>query len=231
MSANQGPKPRCSSHTHRRALILVDLSVEQMSAVERHDADAIVANLIRLVTAREEASFTKESQNSATGIFHLGIDCRLWLKSPQESSLSKVWPEAGRTMFVADSDGASLIPELGAIIQSSRHDNPTAGIPWIFVPKNNYSCFANTQLHNILQEHDISTVYIAGINTDYCIFATALDAFSYHYDTYVIRDAVTSVRGRNAHDEGLHNLTRHFGETILVTTDQVGVLSLACQQE
>ena len=132
MSANQGPNPRCNSHTRRRALILVDLSVEQMSAVERLGADAIVANLIRLVTAPEEdASSTKESQNSATGIFHLGIDCRLWLKSPQESSLSKVWPEAGRTLFVAESDGASLIPELGAIIQSSsRHDNPTAGIPY-----------------------------------------------------------------------------------------------------
>ena len=135
MSADQGPTSRQNSHTRRRALILVDLSVEQMYAVERHDADAIVANLIRLVTAREEASFTKNSQNSATGIFHLGIDFRLWLKSPHESSLSKVWPEAGRTLFVAESDGASLIPELGAIIQSSsRRDNPTAGIPWIFVP-------------------------------------------------------------------------------------------------
>ena len=58
MSADQGPTSRQNSHTRRRALILVDLSVEQMPAVERHDADAIVANLIRLVTAREEASST-----------------------------------------------------------------------------------------------------------------------------------------------------------------------------
>ena len=51
--SDQGPPlapPRRTSN-RRRALILVDLSVEQMSAVARHRADAVVANCLRLVQA------------------------------------------------------------------------------------------------------------------------------------------------------------------------------------
>jgi len=180
----------------RRALIVVDMSVEQMSAVQ-YQAATVTRNCRRLVSA-------------AKNVFDLCIDSKLWLTSPEKSSLSKVWPETAKSVFVAGSEGASLIPEL--------RDLPG----WTtFVPKNNYSCFANSNLLSVLKDKNITEVYIAGINTDYCVFATALDAFQFHFDTFVVRDAVTSVRGKEAHQEGLRNLERHFSETILVTTDQV----------
>ena len=55
------------------------------------------------------------------------------------------------------------------------------------------------------QNGNIEEVYLVGINTDYCVFATAMDSFSNKFRTYIIRDAVTSVRGKAAHEEGLCN--------------------------
>jgi nicotinamidase-related amidase len=185
----------------RRALIVVDMSREQMSAVS-YRAATVTENCRRLASCED---------------FDLRIDSKLWLTTPEESSLSWVWPESAKTLFVAGSKGASLIPEL-------------ADCNLRFVPKNNYSCFANSDLLSILQQEDVSDVYVVGINTDYCVFATAMDAFAHKFRTYVIQDAVTSVRGKAAHEEGLRNLERHFGPDALVSTDDV-LRTLQASQE
>ena len=179
----------------RRALIIVDMSNEQVSTVH-HNRKQVIQHCRTLAL-------------NENGFFHLCIDCRLWLSSPDESSLSWVWPETAKTMFVAGSEGASLTPEL-------------CGIPHVkFVAKNNYSCFTKSTLLSTLQEADIDEVYICGINTDYCVFATALDSFQHEFQTFVIADAVTSVRGREAHAQGLRNLERHFSAKALVLTNSI----------
>lgn len=180
----------------RRALVIVDMSHEQVSAI-KHNRKQVIQNCQRLAL-------------NENGFFDLCIDCRLWLSSPKESSLSWVWPETAISMFVAGSEGASLISELCDIRPSIK-----------FVPKNNYSCFAKSTLLSTLQEAKIDQVYICGINTDYCVFATAMDSFQHQFRTFVVADAVTSVRGRDAHVQGLHNLERHFSEKALVLTSNI----------
>ncbi|KAL3923239.1 MAG: hypothetical protein SGILL_001767, partial [Bacillariaceae sp.] len=138
------------------------------------------------------------------------IDSRLWLRSPEESSLAWVWPETAKTMFVADTEGASLIPELQLYYDSNNIMQ--------FSAKNNYSCFANSNLLSILQDASVEEVFVAGINTDYCVFATALDSYQYKFRTFVVQDAVTSVGGKAAHEEGLRNLLKHMGDQVLVKT-------------
>lgn len=179
----------------RRALIIVDMSVEQMSAVT-YNARQVIQNCKSL--ALNESKF-----------FHLCIDCKLWLRSPEESSLSWVWPETATTMFVAGSEGASLIPELRDVSNLK------------FIPKNNYSCFANSKLLQTLRDANISDVYICGINTDYCVFATAMGSFENNYRTFVITDAITSNGGRVAHNQGLRNLEKHFSARVFITTGEI----------
>lgn len=179
----------------QRALIIVDMSVEQMSAVT-YNAQQVIQNCKSL--ALNERKF-----------FHLCIDCRLWLRSPEESSLSWVWPETATTMFVAGSEGASLIPELRDVSNLK------------FIPKNNYSCFANSNLLETLREANIHEVYICGINTDYCVFATAMGSFENKFRTCVITDAITSNGGRVAHNQGLHNLEKHFSSRVFITTEEI----------
>lgn len=175
--------------------MIVDMSNEQVSAVE-HNKKRMIHNCQSL--ARNKSNF-----------FSLILDCRLWLNSPEESSLSWVWPETAKTIFVAGSKGASLIPELDSIPHLR------------FVPKKNYSCFADSTLLETLHLGNIEEVYICGINTDYCVFATAMDSFQHKFKTFVIGDAVTSVRGREAHIQGLHNIERHFSSKALILTNDI----------
>lgn len=180
----------------RRALIVVDMSVEQVGGIH-YNKKSLVDHCQQLC-------------HNANHFFDIILDSRLWLRSPEESSLSWVYSETAQTMFVADSEGASLIPEL-------RSDNVQ------FVEKNNYSCFANSKLLEILQHNDVDEVYICGINTDYCVFLTALDAFQYKFRTFVVQDAVSSTLGKAAHEEALGNLTKHMGDAVLVNTkDSIG---------
>lgn len=51
----------------------------------------------------------------------------------------------------------------------------------------------DTGLADYLKEHGVTDVYIAGLATDYCVQATALDAVSLGFRTYVIEDACRGV--------------------------------------
>mmetsp|Transcript_17146 Transcript_17146/g.27803 ORF Transcript_17146/g.27803 Transcript_17146/m.27803 type:complete len:192 (-) Transcript_17146:655-1230(-) len=177
----------------RRALIVVDMSVEQVAGID-YQSKILVANCQTLC-------------QDTTHFFDLIIDSRLWLRSPSESSLAWVEPGTAKTLFVADSEGASLIPDLRTFSKNMQ-----------FVEKNNYSCFANSKLRSILQEAKMEEVYVCGINTDFCVFLTALDSFQFMFKTYVIEDAVSSVCGEAAHKDGLRNLTKHLGDQALVKT-------------
>lgn len=50
-----------------------------------------------------------------------------------------------------------------------------------------------TGLNGYLREHQINTVYIVGIATDFCVAWTAIDAAELGFDTYVIEDACTAI--------------------------------------
>ena len=49
--------------------------------------------------------------------------------------------------------------------------------------------FSNTDLHDKLTKAGITTVYIAGLASDYCVSWTAKDAKSLGYESIVITDA------------------------------------------
>lgn len=55
-------------------------------------------------------------------------------------------------------------------------------------------------LLSILQKESISTLYIGGLATDYCVKHSAIDAVQAGIETYVIEDAVRAV-GMKEHDE------------------------------
>src|SRR5262249_28362220 len=52
---------------------------------------------------------------------------------------------------------------------------------------------AATDLERILRDHHIDEVYVCGLATDYCVKATALDAVSHGFKTYLIEDASRGV--------------------------------------
>jgi len=57
---------------------------------------------------------------------------------------------------------------------------------------------ASAPLSLKLREHDIDTVFVVGLATDYCVRHTALDAKKAGFDVFVISDGVRAVGGAEA---------------------------------
>ncbi len=50
-----------------------------------------------------------------------------------------------------------------------------------------------TELDSYLKRNEISTIYVAGLTTDYCVYFTVLDGLSLGYNVFVIEDACRAV--------------------------------------
>jgi nicotinamidase/pyrazinamidase len=116
-----------------------------------------------------------------------------------------IWP----VHCVADTWGARLHPDLSAPDDSPRIRKGANG-------EDGYSGFTMrdpttgeeipTKLDGLLRDRAIEHAVIAGLATDYCVKATALDARRLGYDTHVLTDAIAAVElapgdGQRAIDE------------------------------
>lgn len=66
-----------------------------------------------------------------------------------------------------------------------------------------YSAFeaTNKALTDFLRENNIEQFYICGLATDYCVKASAIDAVTQGFHTYVITDAIAAVNVQPGDDE------------------------------
>jgi nicotinamidase/pyrazinamidase len=93
---------------------------------------------------------------------------------------------------VQDSAGARFHPDLklpADAIVISKGDDPA---------KPGYSAFdghtsSGKTLLRDLRERNVTTLYVAGIATDYCVKATALDALQAGIEVRVLKDAITGI--------------------------------------
>jgi len=56
--------------------------------------------------------------------------------------------------------------------------------------------------------------------TDYCVFATALDAFYNGFNVYVVHDACSSVCGSSGHKQGLIMIEKFLTKEVLTSTSK-----------
>jgi len=89
---------------------------------------------------------------------------------------------------VAGTRGAELMPPVGAgaddlVIHKGVGVNGAG-----------YSGFDETSLQRQLQDKGITRVGVAGIATEYCVRATALDALKAKFDTTVLEDLIRAVQ-------------------------------------
>ncbi len=62
-----------------------------------------------------------------------------------------------------------------------------------FVVKHYFDGFYKTKLGDFLQKNKITDVYICGVNTDVCVFHTAIGSSIRGYKTFVIKDATETI--------------------------------------
>lgn len=79
------------------------------------------------------------------------------------------------------------------------------------IEKNVNSAFIGTDLKQRLDEQQIRSVVITGIQTDHCVSTTARMAGNFGYTTYVISDATatfdrTSISGEKISSQAIHDI-------------------------
>ena len=94
-----------------------------------------------------------------------------------------IWPAHA----VQDTDDAALHPGLHAnrITQIVRKGTDTK--------RDAYSAFDGTGLAQTLRDAGIRRVFVAGLATDYCVKASAIDAINAGFETVAVTDAVRAV--------------------------------------
>jgi nicotinamidase/pyrazinamidase len=151
-------------------LIVVDVQNDFCAggALEVRDGDAVIEPINRLA---KDVSFV--------------VATRDW-HPPDHRSFAEQggpWP----VHCVRDTFGAQLHENLdrsavNAIVDAGR--TPEA---------EGYSGFEDTDLEQLLRDHDIDTVHVAGLALDYCVKATALDAKAAGFEVIVHRSATRAV--------------------------------------
>lgn len=70
-------------------------------------------------------------------------------------------------------------------------------------------------LDEILKNRKIDTLFIAGLATDYCVRASALDGITNGYRVYIVRDAVGAVEVNHGDgDQALEEIVRRGGRIV-----------------
>lgn len=88
-----------------------------------------------------------------------------------------------------------------------------------YVAKRRYSAFFQTGLRLLLEELGVSTLIVAGFDTNICVRHTLADAYFNNYDSVVVADATaTFLVGTQAN--GLHEIEVCYG-SLLASTDEV----------
>ncbi len=137
--------------------------------------------------------------------FDLVIASKDW--HPEQTVHFEKWP----VHCVRDTFGAAFHPDL-----------QTNQIQQVFLKgtenKNDgYSAFeaTNINLESFLRDKGVQSLYIAGLATDFCVKASAIDASDKGFSTFVIRDATKAVNLQPGDDEKAYQAMIVAGCTLI----------------
>lgn len=94
------------------------------------------------------------------------------------------------------------------IVEGLRLDNA------LRVAKTRDSAFHGTNLLDLLREHDVEKVTLAGVSTHSCIFHTAAAAYAYDIKVNILENCVDD-EDKSAHREALDYLRREYRQKII----------------
>jgi nicotinamidase-related amidase len=174
----------------RTALLVVDV---QNDFCGGGAGEAVRAGLTRLVTAARASDVLR--------VFIRAIYDRNYLSAPFAAQLAKL----GRLGMVCQ-EGTR-----GAAYWSGFEAQP--GPREIEVVKHRYSAFRGTGLADILRQHGVDTVVVAGLTLSTCVGATARDAFLDDFFVVIAADAVHDPDPAR-HASELTFLDRMFGSVL-----------------
>jgi nicotinamidase/pyrazinamidase len=176
----------------RSALLVVDVQYDfcPEGALAVPEGDAVVAPINAIISRFRHVVLTQDWHPAG----HV--------------SFASTW--AGREPYeTVEADGIPQVLWPDHCVQGSRgaafHEGLDLDRATVVIRKgtrsrlDSYSAFiendrvTSTGLDGWLRDLGVTTVYIAGLATDYCVFYSALDAFRFGYEVVVVADAVRGV--------------------------------------
>lgn len=157
----------------------------------------------------KDGDLVVEVINEIIDKFELVISSQDW--HPEDSVHFKKWP----VHCVADTKGAEFHPKLNSskinLKLKKGTDNKDDG----------YSAFeaTNINLSQYLKDNEVTTLYICGLTTDYCVKESALDAVKNGIHTYVITDAIAAVNAKQRDDKKALKEMHVNGVTLIDSTE------------
>jgi nicotinamidase-related amidase len=103
----------------------------------------------------------------------------------------------------------------GVAVEGTRGAQRLDGLkkPDHLVVKTRDSAFHDTDFAEWLRVHDVGHIVLAGVSTESCIAATAIDAYAHDLRVTLIEDATASVEWR-LHDQTLEQLRRQYRQDV-----------------
>jgi nicotinamidase-related amidase len=108
--------------------------------------------------------------------------------------------EAGSPKFAFPADWSELVPELEP--QPGDHR----------VTKQRWGAFLGTNLNDLLRQHGITQIFLAGIATSAGVESTARSAYDHGYNVVFVTDAMTD-RNAEVHRLAIEQIFPRMGET------------------
>ena len=112
-------------------------------------------------------------------------------------------------------------------LQTEKDQNLFAELQTLDYPEIEHTGYTvlNKELKRFLVENNIKKVFLCGIYTDVCIIKTAMDLFDNNFETFVIKDACSSLHDKINHDSAIDTLKHILGEKQIILTDDVSTLN------
>jgi nicotinamidase/pyrazinamidase len=144
--------------------------------------------------------------------FNVVVASKDW--HPEQTRHFEKWP----VHCVQNTNGAAFHPQLEDKKIQEVFLKGTKG------EDDGYSAFeaTNKNLEAYLLEHQVDEVYVCGLATDYCVLASALDAYKKGFTVFVVEDAVRGVEVTKGDVERAIEEMKHNG-IVFISSDQVPV--------
>jgi nicotinamidase/pyrazinamidase len=150
--------------------------------------------------------------NQLMDLFPLIVASKDW--HPKDSVHFKKWPPH----CVKDTPGADFHKGLRAAKLNKIFLKGTKN------KDDGYSAFeaTNDDLEKFLRKEGVEDLYIAGLATENCVKATALDADKRGFETFVVEDAVAAVNAKEGDGAKALKAMEKAGVTLIDSTDIIG---------
>jgi nicotinamidase-related amidase len=89
----------------------------------------------------------------------------------------------------------------------------------VFIKKSNFSVFAVKEFTDVLERNEVKELFICGMDSDVCVYVSALEAFARGFSVKVLEDLCAASHGEQYHKSAIKMLRRNLGKSTVINSE------------